>query len=98
MAGQRPISRIIYKEQGDSSWQELASAWKLAQGENCSITLDVDAINRAANGASKIKALLVPNKPRPSQPANDRAANGNRSEPTRGPQRTRRATNDCDVA
>jgi hypothetical protein len=91
MAGQRPSSRIIYKETEQSSWQELASAWSLAQGENCSITLDVDAINRAANGASKLRALLVPNKPRPP-------ANGNH-QPTRGPQRTRKPSgNDRDVA
>ena len=92
MSGQRPTYRLIVKDgEGQAAaWKELGACWKLANSENFSVRLEL------ADGP--LKCLMVPNKPRPSQSVNDRAANGNRSEPTRGPQRTRKPGNDRDVA
>ena len=82
MSGQKPTCRGTYKGQEDQQWTELFAGWSLAKAEvsvplPASITLDVDAINRVANGASKIKCLLVPNQPRAAKPAERPAANGN---------------------
>lgn len=80
--GQPPVNRVIFKEPEDTQWIELIVGWKLANSQNCSVKINVKKIIEVAKGADTIKALLVPNTPRPAS---------NSNEPTRSAPR-RRAT------